>query len=130
MRRPPSSTRTDTLVPYPTLFRAVCDVVGGCEFPAPACGQQEGVVLGVVVAVAGHDVEGHAAEDLGVRGVAESELPCDEEQLLVGVRAALVVVQVLDGAQRLHVVIAVAVAVRQEERRGGKEWFSTCRSRW
>src|SRR3546814_5015491 len=54
---------------------------------------------------------GHAAEDFGVRVVAEFELPCNEEQLLVGVGAALVVVQVLHGAQRLHVVLAVAVAV-------------------
>src|SRR3546814_12553619 len=111
IRRPPRSTLTDSLFPYTTLVRSV----------------------------AGHDVEGHAAEDFGVRVVAEFELPCNEEQLLVGVGAALVVVQVLHGAQRLHVVLAVAVAVeaaghevgaRSEERRVGEECVSTCRSRW
>src|SRR3546814_14978498 len=29
IRGPPRSTRTDTLFPYTTLFRARCDVVGG-----------------------------------------------------------------------------------------------------
>src|SRR3546814_4476848 len=85
----------------------VGDVVGGGEFPPAASAQQEGGVFGVVVAVAGHDVEGHAAEDFGVRVVAGFELPCNEEQLPVGVVAALVVVQVLHGAQRLNVVLAV-----------------------
>src|SRR3546814_19551325 len=27
IRRPPRSTRTDTLFPYPTLFRSVCDFI-------------------------------------------------------------------------------------------------------
>src|SRR3546814_15831683 len=40
IRRPPRSTRTDTLFPYTTLFRsvqrAVADVVAGPVCPAPA----------------------------------------------------------------------------------------------
>src|SRR3546814_3629297 len=31
IRRPPRSTRTDTLFPYTTLFRSQCPRVAGCE---------------------------------------------------------------------------------------------------
>src|SRR3546814_13113987 len=71
----------------------VGDVVGGGEFPAPAFAQQDGVVLGAVVAVAGHEVQGQAADDLGVRVVAALELSCAAEEQLYGVGPASVVVQ-------------------------------------
>src|SRR3546814_8500632 len=32
VRRPPSSTLTDTLVPYTTLFRSMCSVSGGAHW--------------------------------------------------------------------------------------------------
>src|SRR3546814_19887559 len=32
VRRPPSSTLTDTLVPYTTLFRSMCSVAGGAHW--------------------------------------------------------------------------------------------------
>src|SRR3546814_5750759 len=31
VQRPPVSTRTDTLVPYSTLFRSPCDIAGGFQ---------------------------------------------------------------------------------------------------
>src|SRR3546814_6180893 len=37
IRRPPRSTRTDTLFPYTTLFRSRIAVAGGLV-PAPRCG--------------------------------------------------------------------------------------------
>src|SRR3546814_3172431 len=40
LRRPPRSTRTDTLFPYPTLFRSVNDSplkVTPCQQPLPCC---------------------------------------------------------------------------------------------
>src|SRR3546814_3217209 len=36
IRRPPRSTRTDTLFPYPTLFRSTLDA--NARSPGPACG--------------------------------------------------------------------------------------------
>src|SRR3546814_12665488 len=36
----------------------------------------------------------------------------------------------LDGAEPLWLLVAKAAAVRSEERRVGKEWVSTGRSRW
>src|SRR3546814_4497619 len=55
IRRPPRSTRTDTLFPYPTLFRSrrrLCRLGGkarqarrrgkGQEIPPPACGRGRG----------------------------------------------------------------------------------------
>src|SRR3546814_18930299 len=37
IRRPPRSTRTDTLFPYTTLFRSIC----GENFPGTLLGQEE-----------------------------------------------------------------------------------------
>src|SRR3546814_12155376 len=44
IRRPPRSTRTDTLVPYTTLFRSptLCALV----LPRPGLGHKHGIVLG------------------------------------------------------------------------------------
>src|SRR3546814_4857728 len=43
IRRPPRSTRTDTLFPYTTLFRSI-------RSPSPACGRGVGVRVRQVVA--------------------------------------------------------------------------------
>src|SRR3546814_18203362 len=40
IRRPPRSTRTDTLFPYTTLFRSLCRLVGGVERQVDAAGPQ------------------------------------------------------------------------------------------
>src|SRR3546814_14801870 len=60
IRRPPRSTRTDTLFPYTTLFRSVASLDGfatlamtnrGIAFlPLPACGERVGVRGGAVAA--------------------------------------------------------------------------------
>src|SRR3546814_12922191 len=101
IRRPPRSTRTDTLFPYTTLFRSARHrhpvvVVERIE------GQQRRRVDGEAVAarVAG------AVEPPGDRTVDRVE-----------------VAQHRDGRAR-HAV------GRSEERRVGKECVSTCRSRW
>src|SRR3546814_13420563 len=108
IRLPPRSTRTDTLFPYTTLFRSQA---------------REDHRVGAVV----HDhlVEGEAAGIFGERlgnerdRVAAFALPnlahlgMDVEHEGVEMDAPLP----LDGK-------------RSEERRGGKECVSTCRSRW
>src|SRR3546814_12256594 len=59
IRRPPRSTRTDTLFPYTTLFRSVFSQVVG----AP---QRRGDVAHDVLEGGGHVVEGTVAEDDGI----------------------------------------------------------------
>src|SRR3546814_8001261 len=56
IRRPPISTRTDTLCPYTSLFRSVVDV---------AVGLVEVAVAVVVVAIV-HVVAGELGRDVGV----------------------------------------------------------------
>src|SRR3546814_21098255 len=48
-RRPPRSTRTDTLVPYTTLFRSTgCDIFGKCEFANPGASVKDRAALYIV----------------------------------------------------------------------------------
>src|SRR3546814_14246049 len=101
LRRPPRSTRTDTLFPYTTLFRslAVAERLAGGDAQL------------LVDQIDAGDFFGHRVFDLQARvhfqEVELSALAEDE----------------FDGA-------GVAVANRSEERRVGKECVSTCRSRW
>src|SRR3546814_8709553 len=72
IRRPPRSTRTDTLFPYTTLFRSMLDLGGGNGNIANVAEQ---VVTGVVAAAAG------AAVGIGVgavKGVAKAAGPLAE----------------------------------------------------
>src|SRR3546814_19292182 len=104
IRRPPRSTRTDTLFPYTTLFRS---------FECP-----EHVV--------GHDVQ-------GLRNVVRTAaLMFDEHRGAVDQDVELVdrgeaifrVGRNMDGNS------SVRSDIRSEARRVGKECVSTCRSRW
>src|SRR3546814_13839770 len=106
IRRPPRSTRTDTLFPYTTLFRSAvvgrpppdhrAVPAGGLLRPAMGAGRR-------VVPAGGGD---HQCEGAAVA------LPHT-------------VARRFRWAARL-----LASAVRSEERRVGKECVSTCRSRW
>src|SRR3546814_12869187 len=107
IRRPPRSTRTDTLSPYPTLFRA----------PIDADADERAVYL------AGGDA---ALDNMALR-------PMTLYVLRPGLRATL---RSVDGA-RVMLCGGEAFATprhvwwnRSEERRVGKECVSTCRSRW
>src|SRR3546814_18217179 len=105
IRRPPRSTRTDTLFPYTTLFRSVGlvahrDVVDRQDFFA---------------------VARHAALDAGDHFVADAD---------VGARAAH-----HDFVMAAARAVAVGVGLvnlmfRSDERRVGQECVSPCRSRW
>src|SRR3546814_11541510 len=113
IRRPPRSTRTDTLFPYTTLFRSFLKVLldkavelgldcssitrglvsGGALFPALRQGYAErGVAM----------LQCYATADLGLIAY-ESEA---REGLILGEE------------------------IRSAERRVGQECVSTCRSRW
>src|SRR3546814_11178099 len=106
IRRPPRSTRTDTLFPYTTLFRSFVgegridmDVAGRAGATAAAKRKQ------LVEAV----VADHLHQREAVLGL----------QSVGGPLA-------IDHGQTWH----VKDSIRSEERRVGKECVSTCRSRW
>src|SRR3546814_12342913 len=113
IRRPPRSTRTDTLFPYTTPFRS------RGRGPDPARGDR------LAIGGPGRGVIGEApaehALDLGLFRLVKAGLvaldrapPFDEP------REAL----------RLHRRLLVGKARRSEERRVGKECVRTCRYRW
>src|SRR3546814_11021630 len=101
IRRPPISTRTDTLFPYTTLFRSkaisefLLDQVGDPRLQRPRW-------------------------DRIVRSLAES----------IGEERALTVTQVFKRWLTEVAMREFFRAIRSEERRVGKECVSTCRSRW
>src|SRR3546814_12341053 len=119
IRRPPRSTRTDTLFPYTTLFRSLPElqqVVGGRQLAlAPKTLKQ---VL--------------AALNVG----ASTGLPARPRGLCCHVAfdgaAAIGIKFDADSVRFGHCEIGIGNRRdnRSEERRVGKECVSTCRSRW
>src|SRR3546814_17182024 len=117
IRRPPRSTRTDTLFPYTTLFRSCLIPFAPfrfCEEAACQIAREEGDAE-----VDEHhfgdrpeaDVDDAAfeAEDRWQNGEEEPGVDAEEQDLE----------DRIEGEER-----------RAEERRVGKECVSTCRSRW
>src|SRR3546814_13371484 len=106
IRRPPRSTRTDTLFPYTTLFRSelVLDI-----FP-----------LARLVADLRSKLRALRIREAG--GPHELERRARRRRLFVGIG---------DGEHRRHRTgHPKLVEIRSEERRVGKECVSTFRSRW
>src|SRR3546814_17215160 len=104
IRRPPRSTRTDTLFPYTTLFRSLAlstaFAAGDSDLSAKTPTMTQSVV-----AVAGVDWFRANSRVMGLYGSLESGWP-RMQRAKGGTRA------------------------RSEERRVGKECVSTCSSRW
>src|SRR3546814_14191610 len=105
IRRPPRSTRTDTLFPYTTLFRS-----GPVELPAPAA---------------------ECAGTFEFRAVDQAAIGVDRTaNALRVVGRADRIVQILAEDGQCQTSQVFAGLARSEERRVGKECVSTCRSRW
>src|SRR3546814_16990093 len=115
IRRPPRSTRTDTLFPYTTLFRSVDTDVDATH------------------------------EDTGLAPVADTyatfEVDVDENGRATFFYNGKQVGHSMSGAVTPATLLTPTIAVsklsvaasmtmRSEERRVGKEWVSKCRSRW
>src|SRR3546814_11351275 len=103
IRRPPRSTRTDTLFPYTTLFRSI------------RMRRIKQAVIGLALVIA---VPAHAA-------------PTPDYQAATATLAQYkqaIESRDLSGAEALFA--PDAQLFRSEERRVGKECVSTCRSRW
>src|SRR3546814_12177178 len=118
IRRPPRSTRTDTLFPYTTLFRSH----GGLR-------RRHGRHVGA-------DRRGDQADAGGGKlSRRRSQRRVGHHDVIAGLAAHEEGLR--RGAGAIEQGIAVAAgglrdggAFRSEERRVGKEWVSTCRSRW
>src|SRR3546814_16179510 len=123
IRRPPRSTRTDTLFPYTTLFRALSDPPEVPGLPVSIV-----AVVGLVMNIAAFLLlRSGAKESINVRG-AYLEVMAD----MLGSVGVLIsgLVTLIFGWRYADPVIGVAIGLRSEERRVGKECVSTCRSRW
>src|SRR3546814_19969727 len=124
IRRPPRSTRTDTLFPYTTLFRSNLDILD-IPFEDPAilemlnAGYCHGIFQleseGMVKAL--KQVRPTAFEDLIAIVSLYRPGPMDNIPTYAARKAGLEPLQLPHPA-------------RSEERRVGKECVSTCRSRW
>src|SRR3546814_11642815 len=117
IRRPPRSTRTDTLFPYTTLFRS----------------------LGVDVAVVNELVAGRGDRSVRIhRGIAviPDRMACIQHHLAASVQAAIIsdVAAGIQGHRAVGGQPRAAVVGnggrRSEERRVGKGCVSPCRYRW
>src|SRR3546814_17238528 len=121
IRRPPRSTRTDTLFPYTTLFRsnavpAAVAGIGAIATQANANVAYKGLALA-------HLDEG-ATAPVTLQHLLEEDPDRDHRQ--VGIVD-------MDGVAASHTGSACfdwAGGARSEERRVGKECVSTCSSRW
>src|SRR3546814_12570437 len=111
IRRPPRSTRTDTLFPYTTLFRSNLD-----RDRVAFVDESAGTVVG--------DVDEDFCLLAEISDIAQFPLASSAASLERLKRALR-----RNGCYRDAVGVA-SVNPRSEERRVGKECVSTCRSRW
>src|SRR3546814_11152403 len=118
IRRPPRSTRTDTLFPYTTLFRSARHAA---EISPP--GRPRAV---------GREVQGAHEKHRRLADAPHRPFHYGRIRLMPLVE----LVRLPNGAEaellrgRLESAGVHAVCFRSEERRVGKECVSTCRSRW
>src|SRR3546814_17246489 len=123
IRRPPRSTRTDTLFPYPTLFRSDGGGAAGIARLLPTHRLAQGVV--------------------GALGWIGADIEVETEPRLhhgVDVERAKLAAQLHDVKRRdvdrevhaktLPLAVGQQRRQRSEERREGKECVSTGRDRW
>src|SRR3546814_18003874 len=159
IRRPPRSTRTDTLFPYTTLFRSARGGGGGSS---AGLLRRPGLGIGDWgLGRAGRGGRGIAGAGLRGGRIAallllsripalllripnpQSRLPALLQQQHVASAVELGTGRELGDQERAAVVRAqrgpgadrearreAAAESRSEARRGGHEWVSTCRSRW
>src|SRR3546814_16544924 len=104
IRRPPRSTRTDTLFPYTTLFRSSLALAG---IPFFAGYYSKDMIL--ESAYGAHSGVGMFAFWMGIAAA-----------FMTAFYSWRLIIMTFHGQPRM----------RSEERRVGKEWVSTCRSRW
>src|SRR3546814_14496045 len=102
IRRPPRSTRTDTLFPYTTLFRSMKKLYSGFDLCAPT-----------------------TSVSMTINGPAPMILA-----MFMNTAIDQQVEKYLREDQKRWDEAHKKIEARSEERRVGKECVSTCRSRW
>src|SRR3546814_10941995 len=143
-RRPPRSTRTDTLFPYTTLFRSSCLLQQICERFGHALVQNRSEMPGKPCGQCAMRLD--LAREFGVGGNGGGNArPCIALDLAVGksrdffrsdrhdsVPSSAIKASRPRTRRELSVPTGQPTirAARSEERRVGKEWVSTCRSWW
>src|SRR3546814_20307130 len=119
IRRPPRSTRTDTLFPYTTLFRSDLWAL-----------ERAGVFRGRYHVLGGtlSALDGVGPTDLNVDGLVARVNGGRVKEVIIATNATV------EGQTTAHYitdrVAPSGVPIRSEERRVGKECVRTCRSRW
>src|SRR3546814_19112127 len=118
IRRPPRSTRTDTLFPYTTLFRS--RAIGDADRGAQPARDQEGLAPHhpVVPRLLGIEVVAPAPLEQARRRGGQFPTPAVEEEEPVRQRRTLA-----EGVEMDH-----RLRCRSEERGGGKEGLRKCSS--
>src|SRR3546814_13484406 len=143
IRRPPRSTRTDTLFPYTTLFRSAerldhVPVHGQSQqhlqrWPGNVKEEADLLAAAGVAQVLGQQHEVVVMHPDGVGFLQEELQAVGEERVdaLVAGPGALGELGKVEpvGTQRPERRVGEAAVARSEERRGGKECGCTCRSR-
>src|SRR3546814_17294691 len=115
IRRPPRSTRTDTLFPYTTLFRSA--MLGALPFITVREQQHEAVGAQPLGLARGDELVDHDLRAVGE--IAELRFPQDQ-RFRIGHRIAIF--------QADHALFAERAS--SEERPTGNASVSTCRPRW
>src|SRR3546814_13465186 len=108
IRRPPRSTRTDTLFPYTTLFRSLETFAKRTVTDRVRLGLRQCRIQRMLIGAAHRDLREQREVHVVIRRA---------EILDLGVAAGLLFLEIV-GRER------------SEERRVGKECVSTCSSRW
>src|SRR3546814_14078662 len=120
IRRPPRSTRTDTLFPYTTLFRSpVRGAVAARRIMGDAARDRDAAAFGV------RRGAGRTAGEPG-RSIAAASRDRPRRLADRGERAA----RAQAVARPRTTQLRRPARARSEERRVGKERVDTCRSRW
>src|SRR3546814_12699057 len=126
IRRPPRSTRTDTLFPYTTLFRS--DFIGREALESQEAAGTARRMIGLVMDEKG--VLRHGQKVLTPGG--EGEILSGTFSPTLGKAIAFARVPAGDAADDADVRVDIRgrEVPRSEGRRVGKEWVSAGRSRW
>src|SRR3546814_18323793 len=118
-RRPPRSTRTDTLFPYTTLFRSALPVA-----------EPRGVPTGADRAAGSGTMRNRFADVFYELGRVDPRLCIVVADISPAGSIAKFRTEFPERFVNTGIAEQVMIGMRSEERRVGKEWVSTCRSRW
>src|SRR3546814_20461159 len=136
IRRPPRTTRKNTLCPYTTLFRS------GLAYAR--LGDEKTAMQELAAATADKRMSRGLLGELYMWRLAEIQLAFDKKSATIDTLRKLVALRTHDGKPHYRVLSLLRIhpvwdpigddprfqALRSEERRVGKECVSTFRSRW